>query len=409
MAVSFTRDNKNIDIVRYFSIALVSVVWGLITLKEGIIFAPDSRGWSNYGDLLIKHNFNYFNFLSDTNFITPIVLYSAWVTVVAITKLIFGNYWGTAIVVVSYISAVYTMLLILKATRMFSEKSACVIFACIALILCFDFHMWIRYVLSDILYASICFAILFLSLNLFRDPSRPQKRFVISLILIGIAVVFRPVFPPLLAFIFLSLLVGLILKSEGYDTNKRQRLIINLTIFACIAIPTALVLHSYVMLDPSNWPFPFFKAWILQISNEYHLGITVYKRPETYQPPPIGVLDYLFITISKFFYFFVIDLDGYSKMHAFLSYIFFLPIYAFSAFSLFQLYKKESGLTPIKWWIIFSCFIFIFLFAFFHSCNEIDYDLRYRVPCLPPLILLATIGFNEFIELTSSKVKKSPG
>jgi hypothetical protein len=90
-------------------------------------------------------------------------------------------------------------------------------------------------------------------------------------------------------------------------------------------------------------------------------------------------------------------------MHALLNYLFFLPIYVLSVFSISLLYKKESGLSSISWWTIFSCFIFILLFAFFHSFQQIDFDLRYRVPCLLPLVLLAALGLNELINGFSKK------
>jgi hypothetical protein len=157
------------------------------------------------------------------------------------------------------------------------------------------------------------------------------------------------------------------------------------------------------MLDPEKWPFQFFKDWILYVAKDYPLGIVVYARPETYHSIPNGILDYLFITLSKLISFFAFDFDGYSKMHALLNYVFFLPIYSLSIFSIALLYKKESGLSPSNWWTIFSCFIFVALFAFFHSLQQIDYDLRYRVPCLLPLVLLATLGFNEFMIRFSKK------
>jgi len=171
----------------------------------------------------------------------------------------------------------------------------------------------------------------------------------------------------------------------------------NLTLFACVALPVILLTHSYIMLDPEKWPFPFFKEWILLVAKEYHLGVIVYARPETYHSIPNGILDYVFITLSKLISYFAFDFDGYSKMHVLLNYVFFLPIYALSLFSIALLYKKENGLPPINWWTIFSCFIFIAFFAFFHALQQIDYDLRYRAPCLLPLVLLATLGFNELM------------
>jgi hypothetical protein len=391
-------DKIQIKKIHLIGVVSVSIILGLITVMEGVKFSPDSGSYSSYGDLLIKNNFNYFNFLAQTDFVTPIVLYSAWITIVGITKMIFGDSWSTAIVVLNYITVVYTLVLILKAIRTVTLKPACFIFALIAIIFCYEFHMWINYVLSDLMFAGLCFSILFISLNFFRDPFNAQKCIISCLVLAIVATFFRPAFPPLLVFIFLSILFGFTFRPWVNDVKKRNSLIINLTFFACIILPAILLLHSYIISNPDKWPFTFFEGWIHKIAHEYSLGIIVYGRPETFYPIPAETLDYFFMTISKLILFFAIDFSGYSKVHAIINYIFFIPIYTLSAFSLAQLYSSKNELTQMKWWIIFSCFIFIFLFAIFHSCNQIDYDLRYRVPCLPPLVLMATIGLNELLE-----------
>jgi hypothetical protein len=396
-------ENNNTDRLQNICIAMASAVWALMTYIKGIKFSPDSYSYSNLGDLLIKFNFNYFEFFAHTNEATPIALYSTWIIIIATTKVIFGPNWGVTIVAINYIAAIYTLTLIAKTTRMVTANPACIIFASIAFIFCYDFNMWIRYVLSDILFASICFAFIFLSISLFQYPSKPQKRIVGSLILLGIALFFRPTSPPLLIFIFLSIFFGYIFKLGTSNVNQRNRLITGFTLFTFVTISAVLFTHSYIMLNPEKWPFPFFRDWILLVAKDYHLGIVVYARPETYHSIPNGILDYLFITLSKLISFFAFDFEGYSKIHVLLNYVFFLPIYSLSIFSITLLYKKENELSPVNWWTIFSCFLFITLFAFFHSLQQIDYDLRYRVPCLLPLVLLATLGFNEFIIRFSKK------
>ena len=397
-------DKKQIARVQYISIFLVSVVWALMAFTKGVKFSPDSGVYATMGDLLIKYDFNYFEFFAHAEVRpTPLPLYFAWITIVAITKVLFGANWGVAIVAINYLAAIYTLILILKTTQMVTRNLICVVFVGVALIFCYDYYMWVRYVLSDTLFASICFSILFLSISLFKDSSRPQKRIAGGLILLVIALFFRPTSPPLVAFILLSILFCFIFKLSASDANKRYHLIISFTLFASVVLASALLIHSYIMLNPENWPFSFFKGWVLIVARDYQSGIVVYARPETYHPIPNDILDYALITLSKLISFFAFDFNGYSKMHALLNYVFFLPIYVLSVFSIALLYKKESGLSSISWWTIFSCFIFIVLFAFFHSLQQIDFDLRYRVPCLLPLVLLAALGLNELINGFSKK------
>ena len=391
------KENNQTKKIQSVSIILAGIIWAFWILKKGVKFSPDSGSYSYLGDLLIKYDFNYFNFLANTEDVAPIALYSAWVSIVAISKVILSDKWGVGIVVINYIAAIYILVLTLKITNLVNRNFVSIIFASLALICCYEFFMWTHYVLSDILFAAISFSIIFLSISLFQEPTRPQKRIASGLILFAIALFFRPASPPLVVFIFLAILFGFFFKLGSSDENKRNRLIFGLTLFSCIAIISVLFFHSHIMLEPENWPFSFFKTWIAILANDYKLGVVVFDRPETFLSIPTNIFDYLFITLCKFISFFSITFNGYSKIHSFFNYLFFAPIYLLSLFSIVLLYKKHSGLSTIKWWTIFLCFIYIVLFAFFHSLNQIDYDLRYRVPCLPPLVLLATIGFNELM------------
>ncbi len=56
-----------------------------------------------------------------------------------------------------------------------------------------------------------------------------------------------------------------------------------------------------------------------------------------------------------------------------------------------------AGLSSSIRWIIFLCVSYILMVAIFISFNLVDFDFRYRVPGIPALILLATLGLNELI------------
>ena len=168
-------------------------------------------------------------------------------------------------------------------------------------------------------------------------------------------------------------------------------------LFACVFIPAVIIFHSYFMLHPDKWPFSFLSSTVSYIASDYQRGIVIYDHPETYHFPSHNILSYSLISAHKIVAFFYINVDSYSFRHGLLNYIFFLNTYGFSIFATTKLFKKDNGPSPEKWWCIFSCVLFIFLFAFFHALEQIDFDFRYRVPCLLPLILLATLGLNEFI------------
>jgi hypothetical protein len=106
-----------------------------MAFTRGVKFSPDSGVYATMGDLLIKYDFNYFEFFAHAEVRqTPLPLYFAWITIVAITKVLFGANWGVAIVAINYLAAIYTLILILKTTQMVTRNLICVVFVGVALI-----------------------------------------------------------------------------------------------------------------------------------------------------------------------------------------------------------------------------------------------------------------------------------
>ncbi len=359
--------------------------------------SPDSRRHSIWADTLLKHNFNFFKFLGDVDFVVPPTFYYNWVTIVSLSKSLLGENSGLGIVVLNLLAGVFVALLLFKTIWTISGKPACTLFAGLILLLCQDFFLWIPFVLSDILFCALCFLIFTLTISLYQKPSELSKRVCGVVILLCYAMFFRPAWPPLLIFAILSIMLVFFFNLKEADPNKRHNFIIRCAFFACILIPAIIFPHSYLMLHPDKWPFPFLGNVLSMVSIDYQQGIVLYARPETYHSPPSNILDCAFISLHKMIAFFYISVDSYSFKHSLFNYIFFLPLYCLSIIAVVKLFKKDNGLSSSNWWYIFSCTLFIFIFAFFHALEQIDFDFRYRVPCLPPLILLASLGLNELI------------
>jgi hypothetical protein len=365
--------------------------------------SPDSRSYSRWADILVQYNFNILKFLENVHDQIPPLFYVNWVTIAAFNKVLFGENWGLGIVTLNLLFGIFAAFLLIKTSQALTGKPACSIFAGLFLLICYDFYLWIPYVLSDILFSSLCFLIFTLTISLHQQPVQFSKKVIGVVALLCFALFFRPTWPPLLIFALLSISLAIFFNSIAADPNKRHRFIIGCTLFACVFIPAIIFCHSYLMIHPDKWPFPFFDSIISTISIDYQRGIVIYMRPETYHPAPNNILDYAFISLHKIIAYFYIDVASYSFMHALVNYIFFLPVYGLSLFAITKLFKKNSGPSSTNWWCIFSSVLFIFLFAFFHALEQIDFDFRYRVPCMLPLIFLATLGFNEFINDMSKK------
>ena len=384
-------------------IAVLGIAWSAYAYSRGVVMSPDSKSYSRWADILIQYNFNILEFLDNVHFSIPPHFYINWVTITASHKVLLGENWELGIVVLNLMAGVFAALLLLKSLWTITGKPACTLFAGLFLLLCHDYYLWIPYVLSDTIFSLFSFLLFILAISLYRQPKELTKRVIGIAAIIFFILFFRPTWPPLLIFVFLSLLLATLFNSIATDSEKRHKLIIRCTLLVCILIPTVIICHSYFMQHPDKWPFPFLSSVVSFLSQDYQKGIVIYARPETYHSLPGNIFEYAYISFHKIIAFFYIDVASYSFIHAVINYIFFVPIYGLSIFAVAQLFKKGNGPSPSNWWSIFSCVLFISLFAFFHSLHQIDYDFRYRVPCLLPLIFLATLGLNELINSYSKK------
>jgi hypothetical protein len=378
-------------------IFILALAWSLYAYKKGIVMSLDSDRYSRWADVLLKYDFNIFKYLENVDMYIPPIFYFNWVAIVAFNKLLLGENWEVGVVVVNLVVGISIAVLLFKTTWATSGKPVCVIFAGLFLLFCFDFFNWMHYMLSDTIFSSLCFLIFILITRLYQQPADLLKRVAGIVILLCYALFFRPSWPPLLLFTILSIPLIFFFRPKTSNSTQRHEFIIRCALLACILIPTIIFCHSYFMLHPDKWPFSFFGNVVSWIAHDYQQGAVIWEHFETYHSPPENILDYALISIHKLFAFFYITVNSYSSIHSLINYIFFLPVYGLSIWAVIQLFKKENGPSPSNWWNIFSCALFIFLFAFFHSLEQIEYDFRYRVPCLLPLILLAALGLNELI------------
>jgi hypothetical protein len=383
--------------IRNIYILLLSLSWSAYAYSKGGLASLDTVRYSRWADTLIKHDFNIFRFAEiSIDYFIPLHFYYNWITIVAFSKLLIGDSWGLGIVVLNLTAGVFVATLLFKTVWTTTGKPSCAIFAGLLLLVTHEFFLWIPFPLSDILFSSICFSLFILITSLYQQPSECLKRVIGIMILICYAIFFRPSWPPLLVFAILSIPLFFI-NLKATDSNERHNFIIRCSLLAGIFIPLIIFFHSYFMQHPDKWPFPFLGRTISYLSNDYQQGIVIWEHLETYHSLPGNILEYAFISFHKLFAFFYISVNSYSFIHSLINYIFFLPVYGLSIWAVIRLFKKENGPSPSNWWTIFSCTLFIFLFAFFHALEQIDYDFRYRLPCILPLILLAALGLNELI------------
>ena len=280
---------------RLITIILIAVAvgFGLLNWRSGMGTAPDVQTYSKWADILIADHFNYLEFSRDTAFVVPPYLYSGWVTVVAVSKLALGPNWAKGIVALNYVLMLLAIWLQLKLVNKITRSQVCVIASGALALIAYELFSWIHFPLSDGSFMALTFAVFYLLCNLPEtraDHRLTSARFGLLVLLVLVIVCYRPTGFPLLVIVPLALWahhkVGLSTIQLRARFTKRASLAIG------VLIILTLFIHSYFMVTPSAWPFRFASSWVGQLSREYHSGIVVSQRPETYAENPNSLFDF---------------------------------------------------------------------------------------------------------------------
>lgn len=376
--------------------ATLAIAYAVFTYTSGVTNAPDTITYSEWADILISSNFNYLQMSRDISFVVSPILYSGWLTVVAVFKITLGPGWPVGIVLLNYGLALLAVWGTLNLIKRMTQDALSVLVAGALLLIAYDLFSWIHYVLSDTSFMAITFALYYLFCLLsFSTEKRSTLvwRLSLCIALAFVALFYRPTGLPLIVVGGLSYLSKLMLKNGG--AIERARLARRGALALCLIGIAAIVLHAYFMKEPSSWPLSFASSWIQRVSEEYHQGYVIPQRPETYILNPTSMLDFVFITLKKLAYFFSPIAGSFSFAHKVANLAFFVPVYLLALTGALKLFRSSAHLAVTQWWAGWIALLWIASFALFHAVQQIDYDWRYRLPCMLPLIVLSVSGFKS--------------
>ena len=386
--------------------ATLAAAFGIFTYSQGITESPDTSTYSRWADVLISSNFNHLQMSRDISFVISPILYSGWLTVVAVFKTALGPRWPVGIVIFNYCLTLLAVWGTLNLIKRITQDALSVLVGGALLLVAYDLFNWIRFVLSDASFMAITFAVYYLFCLLSistEERSTLVRRRSLCIALLLLALFYRPTGLPLIIVGGLFYLSKRMLKNGG--AVERARLARRGAAAFCLIGIAAIVLHAYFMKEPSRWPLSFASNWIQRLSEEYHQGYVVFDRPETYILNPGSLLDYIFITLKKLAYFFSPFTGSFSFVHKVANLAFFVPAYLLALLGTLKLFRSSAHLTVTQWWASWIALLWIASFALFHAVQQIDYDWRYRLPCILPLIVFSVSGFRS---LGNKVVEKIP-
>jgi hypothetical protein len=340
--------------------AAVLVVHGAYALYAGPSLSPDAATFARWADRLISLGFDYGALLRTFDPMNvPPVTYLAFVTLVAVAKVVAGEGWLAVLVAINVLCNALTASLVVRvaiAARGFRAGLVALAFYLAA----FDIAAWTRFPLTDIPFLFVSFAA---PAFIFIAP-RPNRVLIVFFTLA--ALVLRPV-----GFLW-ALLVALAMLVAA----KPQRL----RWLPWLAIPAiALFLaHTWAVQHPERWDSPMLQ-WD---ARQYAAGEVVDGRPDTAHAKPSSFLDYAAITADRFRYFFAFTAKGFSRAHALYGVAYYVPLYALALAALFR--RRDV--------IVSTSALFVLVVAFWHALVIVDFDWRYRLPVMPHLIVMAACG-----------------
>jgi len=377
-------------------LGIVILVHGSYLIYVGKASCPDGDTFAEWADKLIMYKFNYLQYSNSLGTFQR-NMYTGFISVVALNRIMFGPAWEYGVLGFNLFCDVLTAFLLLTVVWKSTQKILPLVLVGILYALSFEICLWLSYVLTDMSFVFLSFFVLSLS---FMSSSAKEKKhalllWIATFFAVLLSMAFRPGVIQLFAFFVFAFIIYF--KINATDSEVRVVFARNFgLLFVTFAI-LGIFSFAYIIQDPSRLFFDslidYAASWRkYYIRGEELKGVVVFNRPYTYHNTPVSLLDYVLIILDKFLHFFAISTKIYSLKHKIFNCLLFIPTYGLALISLCELFRKKSKLSPEEWNLAFLSAMFVLIFALFHSITVLDYDWRYRLPCIPPLIVLAGIG-----------------
>lgn len=369
--------NKILYLLIFVCISLIS----LYHHKIGFIFSSDSESYSEWADILIELNFNFFKYYSQNTFINPNFIYTIPVLVVAILKILFEMKWQFAFMNLNLLLLLFSLILFSKSLLLLKVRPLIISFAMPVLLLSVDLLTWPRYILTDMIFSFLIMLLVYVMIRaiVYNKINYFYLSFLIILIFLT-----RPTSLP---FIF-AILSFIVLSKIKFNYNRKYILVAVFSLILIVPFIYSIIFHLMNV-------FLIEQPQALFLIKMVEQGMIIHDRPETWVKFPNSFLDVALLYLIRFIFFFNPYAETFSKIHLILNLFQTLLIF----FSIFILIFFKSNANLIKKSAILVIMI-SFSVAFFHSFTLIDYDWRYRFPVIMPLIMILPMSLEIVIRNT---------
>lgn len=376
--------------IAWVTLFFVYTAIAFFNLYKGSVQSPDTGTYIKWAKILIGHEFNFLTYYTDISFPVPPFLYSIPVTAFAILISIFDEHWVIAYQSLNLVALFFTLFLYVKIALHLNVRQWLISLSLLAFIISVDYLLWPRYILTDTLFAATVMLAVYTVIVGANNRPGYYAMIVFSSFLLLFS---RPASPSfIVVFLFFGFLIGL-----------SQRILIKKTLFLRLGILTLIASTFYsvlVMVYASG----VFESPLLHFWQHHNVqGIVIYDRPETYIAYEATSLGIAKLHLTRMVAFFNPFSSNFSLVHNVLNGLLFLGCYvvvfALFHFSFADFEKNNNRARAIS--LLSTLIVFVVIST---SVFVIDYDWRYRYPIIAPLIMLATLIYDNFLSSRDAKI-----
>jgi hypothetical protein len=378
---------KSIKITLTSVFIVILLIWGVYTLRLGIVMSPDSYVYDSWSDILICHHFNIFAYQNSVALPTAF-LYVGFVSLVALAKVVAGSFWPQLIVIINIFLGALVGVMLADLIYSFTKSVLSVWIILLLYVFNPEIMLWPRYVLSDVSYMFINFLIFYLIAKVFLGKGTTISKYWIFISFFSIV-----------NFLYRAtglVMIPLVLFAWYLHNRKKtvpwKAFFAYFTLFVLVAVFLhAVIIKNILPLGPPGKSI--LKNWLIDL---YQNGIIIHDRPYTYHPSPVTLLDYVRITMDKFIHYFYFSDKLFSFKHKLINHLFFVPLYSLFVVGIIGVAKERNN--AVEKTLLALCIIVIIAYSVFHAMTIIDFDWRYRLPILPYMLVVSGLGINFLLQ-----------
>ena len=368
----------------YLAILICFSLISYYHLNLGFIMSPDSNGYSEWADDLIRLDFNLYSYYSQNTFINPNYIYTIPVLLIALSKFFFGTEWQYAFMILNLILVFFSLIIFSNSLLMLKVRPLIISLAMPLLALSVDLLTWPRYILTDVIFSFLIMLSIYLMI---KGIIKEKFDFLPLFFIIILLFLSRPTSLP---FIFAIVIFLIMLKIK---INHSPKLILLFIFLLFIFTPFIFaILYQLMKINLNS------NAQVIFLIEMIEAGMVIHDRPETWVDTPNTFIDLVYIYFMRFLFFFKPYAESYSTIHIVLNSL--QTFFIFLSLVIWVLITVNS--KAIHKTVALILFI-SFSVAAFHTFTLIDYDWRYRFPILMPLIMIFPISIEIFIRKISSR------